>query len=100
MSGTLFKENNNRRIKYNHPQLSGTHKAPVNLQIKRIQETQSEDEDLEDYTNRKTIYISKSITEEFVKEFHTNLTQRYNRTTALIRRLEKEYIVYRIYALT
>jgi len=31
MSGTLFKENNNRRIKYNHPQLSGTHKAPVNL---------------------------------------------------------------------
>jgi len=28
MSGTLFKKSNNRKIKYNHPQLSETHKAP------------------------------------------------------------------------
>jgi len=31
MSGTLFKEDNNRRIRYNYPQLSETHKALRNL---------------------------------------------------------------------
>ena len=28
ISGALFKENSNKRIRYNYPQLSGTHKAP------------------------------------------------------------------------
>ena len=28
VSGALFKENNNEKIRYNHPQLLGTHKAP------------------------------------------------------------------------
>ena len=28
ISEALFKENSNRKIRYNHPQLSGTHKAP------------------------------------------------------------------------
>jgi len=45
------------------------------------------------------MYIPKNIAKGFVKEFHTNLTQRYNRATALVKRLEKEYIVYKIYAL-
>jgi len=31
MSGTLFKENSNGKIKYNHPQLLETHKALINL---------------------------------------------------------------------
>jgi len=31
MSGTLFKEDNNRKIRYNHPQLSGIYKAPESL---------------------------------------------------------------------
>jgi len=31
MSGTLFKENSNKKIRYNHLQLSGTHKAPKSL---------------------------------------------------------------------
>jgi len=31
VSETLFKENNNKRIKYNHPQLSKTHKALKSL---------------------------------------------------------------------
>jgi len=30
MSRVLFKESSNKRIKYNHPQLSGTHKALIN----------------------------------------------------------------------
>ena len=29
--GTLFKENSNKRIRYNHPQLSEIHEAPKNL---------------------------------------------------------------------
>jgi len=28
VSGTMFKENSNGKIQYNHPQLLGTHKAP------------------------------------------------------------------------
>ena len=31
VSGALFKESSNRKIWYNHPQLSGTHKALKNL---------------------------------------------------------------------
>jgi len=31
VSGALFKEDNNGRIRYNHLQLSGTHKAPESL---------------------------------------------------------------------
>ena len=97
MSRVLFKESSNKRIKYNHPQLSGTHKALVSSQTQRIQETQSKDENLEDYTSQEVIYIFKNITREFIKEFYRNLTQGYNRTTALVRKLEKEYIIYKIH---
>ena len=31
MSGTLFKKNSNGKIRYNHPQLLKTHKAPKSL---------------------------------------------------------------------
>ena len=31
VSEALFKENSNKKIKYNHPQLSGTYKALINL---------------------------------------------------------------------
>ena len=31
VSGTLFKENSNKKIWYNHPQLSKTHEAPESL---------------------------------------------------------------------
>ena len=99
ISGILLKENKDGKIKYNHPQLLITYKTPVSLWIQKIQETQSKDENLENYKNQKAMYIPKSITEEFIKEFHINLTQRHNRTIALIRRLEKEYIIHKIYAL-
>ena len=46
------------------------------------------------------MYIPKSITKEFIKEFHRNLIQGHNRATALVRKLEKEYIIYKIHALT
>ena len=68
--------------------------------MQRIQKTQSEDEDTKDYINREITYILKSIAKKFVKKFHTNLMQRHNKATALVRRLEKEYIVYKIYAFT
>jgi len=45
------------------------------------------------------MYIPKNITKKFIKEFHANLTQRHNGATALVRKLEKKYIVYRIHAL-
>jgi len=31
ISGALFKESSNGKIRYNHPQLSGTYKAPKSL---------------------------------------------------------------------
>ena len=45
------------------------------------------------------MYIPKNIVKEFVKEFHANLTQKYNRIIMLVKRLKKEYIVYKIHAL-
>jgi len=44
--------------------------------------------------------VGYSIAKEFVEEFHRNLTQGHNRATALVRRLEKEYIIYKIHTLT
>jgi len=39
------------------------------------------------------MYIPKSITEEFVKEFHKKITQGYNGATGLVLRLQEEYII-------
>ena len=69
---TLLKLKENRRIQYNHPQLAGIYKALVSLWTQRIQETQSKDEDLKNYSERKATYIPKSIAKEFVKEFYKN----------------------------
>jgi len=46
------------------------------------------------------MYIPKSIAKEFVKEFHANLTQGYNRAIALVKRLKKKYIIHKIHTLT
>jgi len=100
VSGALLKLKENKKIWYNHPQLAGTHKALMSLWTKRIQETQFKDKDLEDYANQEAIYISRNIAKEFVKEFYGNLTQRHNGATALVRRLEKEYVIYRVHTLT
>jgi len=39
------------------------------------------------------IYILSEIAEEFVTEFYKKTTQRHNRATALIVRLDRKYIV-------
>jgi len=39
------------------------------------------------------MYILSKIAEEFVTEFHKRTTQGHNRTTALVAKLGKEYIV-------
>ena len=44
------------------------------------------------------MYIPRNITREFVKEFYRNLIQRYNGVIALVRRLEKEYVIYKVHA--
>jgi len=38
MSGTLFKEDSNKRIKYNYPQLLGTYKVLKSLWEQQIRE--------------------------------------------------------------
>ena len=43
------------------------------------------------------MYIPKNIIKKFVEEFHRNLIQGYNGAIALIRRLEKEYVIHKIY---
>ena len=97
MSGTLFKESSNRKIRYNHLQLSGTHKALRNLQEQQIKKVKETDPDYKDYKGKETqlevTYISSEIAEEFVTEFHKGITQRHNRTIALVARLRQEYIV-------
>ena len=45
------------------------------------------------------MYIPKSITKEFVKEFYKNLTQGYSGVIVLVRRLEKEYVIYKVHTL-
>ena len=45
----------------------------------------------------KKVQKQKSITKEFIKDFYRNFTQRHNKTTALIKRLKKVYIVYGVY---
>ena len=38
-------------------------------------------------------YILSKIAEEFVTEFYKETTQRHNGTTALVARLDREYII-------
>ncbi len=42
------------------------------------------------------MYIPKDIAEEFVKEFYENFIQGHNGVTALVARLQEEYIIYGI----
>ena len=77
------------KIRYNYLQLVGTYKALKSLQEEQIKKAQEK--------NLKTIYILKSITKEFIKEFHRNLTQKHNRVIALATRLQEKYIINRIY---
>ena len=41
-------------------------------------------------------YIPKLVAEEFIKDFHRGMTQGYNKVIALVSRLQKEYIIYKI----
>ena len=45
------------------------------------------------------MYIPRDIAEEFVKEFHRNLTQGHNGAMALVARLQEEYIIYGIWGI-
>ena len=78
MSGALFKESSNRRIQYNHPQLSGTYEAPESSWNQQIREIQKTDPDYKDYKDREmqleAIYIPSEIAEEFITEFHKGTT--------------------------
>ena len=91
MLGTMFKESSNGKIRYNHLQLSGTHKAPKNLQKQQIKKAKEINPDYKDYKGRETqletIYIPSKIAKEFVTEFHKGITQRHNGATALVARL-------------
>jgi len=45
------------------------------------------------------MYIPKNIAKGFVEKFYKNLTQKHNGATALVKRLEKKYIIYRVHTL-
>ncbi len=94
----MLKLHKDRKIRYNHPKLATIqeYKAPESDQEQRINEAQLENKSLNDYTNQEVMYIPRNIAKEFVKEFHKNLTQRHNGTTALVTRLQEEYIIYGI----
>ena len=92
----LYKD---RKIKYNHPKLTVTqeYKLLKSSQEQRIIKAQSEDKSLDNYVNQEIIYILRNIVKEFMKEFHRNLIQGYNGAIVLIARLQKEYIIHRIW---
>ncbi len=43
------------------------------------------------------IYVLRNIVEKFIKEFYRNFIQGYNGVIVLVARLQKEYIIYRIW---
>ena len=93
----MLKLNKDRKVRYNYLQLAGTHKALRSLQDQRIQEVKETDQDYKDYKGRETqlkaIYILGDIIEKFITEFHKGETQGHNRATALVLRLQEEYII-------
>ena len=48
---------------------------------------QQQDLESKDYKYRELIYILKNIIKAFIKKIYKELTQKYNRATALINRL-------------
>ena len=65
--------------------------------MQRIQEVKEQDLDSEEYNNRELTYILNELIKEFIKDFHQGITQSYNGATALINRLQEEYIIYKIW---
>jgi len=45
------------------------------------------------------MYVLKNIAKEFIKEFHKRPTQKYNKATALVKRLKKEYVIHKVHTL-
>ena len=71
----------------------------MSLWTQRIHKAQSKDKNLKEYKNKEAMYIPRNIIKEFVEEFYRNLIQRHNRATALVRKLEKEYIIHKVHTL-
>jgi len=71
--GALLRKDSDRLIRYNHPKISGTHKAPESVWAQRIQEAQLKDPESEQYEHREATYVPKGISEEFIKDFHKGL---------------------------
>ena len=61
------------KIRYNHLKLTAVYKVLKLYQIQRIQKAQQQDLDSKDYKYRELIYILKSITKEFIKDFYKKL---------------------------
>ena len=93
VTGAILRQDSDGKIRYNHPQLAATSEAPESDWSQRIQEAQEHDPDTEDYENRELTYIPREIAEEFVKDFHKGMTQGHNGATALVSRLQEEYII-------
>ena len=45
------------------------------------------------------MYVLRGVVEEFIKEFYKNLTQGHNGATALVARLQEEYIIHGIWGI-
>jgi hypothetical protein len=98
-SDAMLRMDEDGKIRYNHPKLAAVHEAPESHWMQRIQEAQQQDPDSEDYECRELTYVPRSIAEEFVKDFHKGLTQGHNGATALVNRLQEEYIMQGIWKL-
>jgi transposase InsO family protein len=97
VSGAILRMDTDGRIRYNHPQLKATSEAPKSEWSQRIKEAQEHDPDTEYYKDRESTYVPRSVAEEFVKEFHRGMTQGHNGATALVSRLQEEYVIHGIW---
>jgi len=79
--GALLRADKDRKIRYNYPQLAGTHKALKSLWIYRIKETQFKNKDLADYKNKDVIY--NATPQKGINILLFKVNYRYNLVTLL-----------------
>ncbi len=94
---TVLRLDEDGKIRYNYPQLVGTHEVLVSSWEQQIREAKETDPDYKDYKERETklkaMYIPGSIARKFIIEFYKGIIQGYNGATALVLRLQEEYII-------
>ena len=71
VTGAILKKDIDGKIRYNHPQLAATYKAPILILKAKIKEVQ--ENSLKEYTGKDCMFILEEVTKEFITEFHKGI---------------------------